>query len=145
MTDDKTVSCAGWSLSTLYTHFTSLLKAQDERVAIALAAQKESAIAQKEAVMVAHLAAKEANNKAETGVDKRFNGVNELRGLVEDQQRTFMPRSECELRINAQDDRLAKLELQLAQRQGQNQGLGLGWSILLGAGGLAGMLYGLLK
>lgn len=114
--NDDTPSCQGWTLGTLYTHFTALLKAREE------------------ALTVAHAA-----------VEKRLEGMNEFRSTLQDQQRTLIPRSEAEIRMNAQENRIAALEKALAEGRGKSEGLSLGWSLLLGAGGLAGVLYGLLK
>lgn len=119
-------SCSGWSLSTLYTHFSALL------------------VAQKEAVNLAQSAADRAMLKAENATERRFEGVNEFRNTLADQQRTLMPRSETEIRLSAQDTRLAALEKLWIERQGRSDGLNLGWSLLLGLMALAGTLFGII-
>jgi len=62
---------------------------QDKATATALAAQEK-------AVAAAMAAAKEAVIKAETASERRFESVNEFRGTLLDQSRTFMPRLEYE-------------------------------------------------
>jgi len=49
---------------------------------------------------------KEAITKAETASEKRFEGLNELRGAMSDQQASFLPRSEAEARFNSFADKL---------------------------------------
>jgi len=51
-----------------------------------------------------------AVTKAEAATEKRFTGVNELRGALEDQQRLFMPRTETEAMFVSMNARMAVLE-----------------------------------
>jgi len=62
----------------------------------------DSAIAERDKSTLAALAAqKEAVNKAEASSEKRFEGVNEFRSTLSDQQRTLMPRAEAEVKFEA--------------------------------------------
>ncbi len=126
MTND-TEKCHGWTVSTLFTHLSALLGAQEK------------------AVKVAQDGADRALLKAETALEKRLDGVNEFRATLADQQRTLIPRSEAELRFKSIEDRITSLELQRQASAGMHQGLSLGWSILLGALGAGGIIFGLLK
>jgi len=116
-----------WTLTTLYTHLSALL------------------VAQKEAVAIAQAAAEKALLKAENASERRFDGVNEFRSTLSDQQRTLMPRAESEIRMKAIEDKVVLLEQGLIERRGRGEGLSLGWSVLLGLAGLTGVIFGLLK
>jgi hypothetical protein len=92
--------------------------AAKEAVAAALAAAKE-------AVQSAFVAAKEAITKQETATEKRFEGVNEFRSQLKDQQQTFIPRAEAEQRnqqlrdmIDAMNERLQVLERGASRESG---------------------------
>ncbi len=62
--------------------------------------------AQEKAVTAALTAAKEAVVKAEIAAEKRFDSVNEFRGQLSDQARTFMPRPECEKEFESLRDKI---------------------------------------
>jgi len=66
--------------------------------------------AQERAVTAALAAAKEAVAKAETASDKRFEGVNEFRNTLKDQQGTFATRIETTSQIKAVLDKLDTLD-----------------------------------
>ena len=61
-------------------------------------------------------AAEQAVFKAETASEKRFEGVNEFRATLGDQQRTLMPRAESEFMHRAHDEKLNVALTQLTQR-----------------------------
>jgi hypothetical protein len=90
-------------------------------------------------------AAKEAVTKAELASDKRFEGVNEFRGALNDQQRTLIPRAEAELRFNGNEARLATLERLHSESKGGRRGGRETWGYLVGAIGvllaIAGFFY----
>jgi hypothetical protein len=72
--------------------------------------------AQKEAVANAMAAADRAIQKAEISAEKRFEGVNEFRATLSDQQRTLMPRAESEALHNAMNARLSQLGETLTEK-----------------------------
>jgi hypothetical protein len=72
-------------------------------------------------------AADRAVTKAETAAEKRFEGVNEFRNTLSDQQRTLMPRAETEIRFKALEEKLDRVQDALAARQNQGEGFGSGW------------------
>lgn len=91
---------------------------QKEAVATALSAAKE-------AVSSALAAAKEAVTKAENASEKRFESINEFRGTLQDQTRTFIPRQEAEIRFKAMDDQfnaLASRVNHVSEKQIQGSG-----------------------
>lgn len=88
----------GWTLDVLADHLlsvvTRLLAEMDKRY-------DERFIAQKDAIAVALINAKEAVTKAETAVEKRFDNTNEWRAAMQDRDRDQMPRVEIEQRLDA--------------------------------------------
>jgi TolA-binding protein len=88
----------------------------------------ERFLAQEKAVAAALAAAKEAVAKAEAASEKRFEGVNEFRGTLSDQQRTLMPRAEAEMRMGQMEGRIGKLEQSDIQRIGQQSGSQTVWA-----------------
>ena len=85
------------------------------------------------AVQAALAAAKEATGKAEDAANRRFEGVNEFRGQLNDQARAFLTRTESEAklaaltdRITVNADRLAALELRLTSRLDLGAGRDIG-------------------
>jgi len=49
---------------------------------------------------------KEAVTKAEAATERRFEGVNEFRNTLSDQQRTFLPRKEYEATMSSIDSKI---------------------------------------
>lgn len=110
--------------------------AQEKAVAAALAAtQKETAFALS--------VAKEATSKSEVAYDKRFEGVNEFRGTLRDQQQTLLPRVEADIRFQSVQARLSVLETANSQAAGRAEGVNWlsGFLIALG-GAVGGVLLG---
>jgi len=87
------------------------------------------------------LAQKEAVTKAEMSNEKRFEGVNEFRAQLGDQQRTLMPRVEAEKSLNTLADKIGVLEgfrtEQLSRGSGAKEGYG--WAV-----GVVGLIVGIL-
>ena len=81
---------------------------------------------------------REAVLKAEAASEKRFDGVNEFRATLADQQRTLMPRAESELRMNAQDRQIDDMMVRLAAIQSRSRGFAGGWGVAVGVIGLIG-------
>lgn len=109
------------TLARLRRELLSLIDERDKRYAVEFQSVREAAnavaTAAKEAVNAALAAAKEAVQaalagqekavqKAEAAADKRFEGVNEFRGQLADQQRTFIPRQEVEVLHKGINDRI---------------------------------------
>ncbi len=81
-----------WTPELLFIHFNALHGLDKEKVEAALASADK-------AVQAALAAAEKAVLKAESAADRRFDSVNELRGMVQDILSTTMPRGEAESRI----------------------------------------------
>jgi hypothetical protein len=127
-----------WTVETVLTHLSAVVESNDKRyeqrfdasqkaLQLSFDAQKDAInaafAAQREAVNAALSAADRAVQKAELASDKRFEGVNEFRATLADQQRTLIPRAEVDVIVrglNMQIDALEKrLEGSIAERLSQ--------------------------
>lgn len=88
-------------------------------------------------------AVKEAVNKAETAMEKRFEGVNEFRNTLADQQRTFIPRPEFESVVEGMKKDIANLSQSFREQRGSDKGLLSGWSMAVGIVGFVAIVVGL--
>jgi hypothetical protein len=120
-------------------------EASQRALEAALVAQKEAVkeafVAQNAAINAALTSAERAVLKAENASEKRFEGVNEFRAQLGDQQRTLMPRAEYESQNNALKDRLGILESFRTEALSRGTGAkeGYGWAI-----GLVGVILALI-
>jgi hypothetical protein len=80
--------------------------------------------------------ADKATLKAETAVEKRLEGLNELRSMALDQQRTFIPRAETDIINKSITDRLDKIENKITAIDGKEVGLSQGWGWAVGVIGI---------
>ena len=129
-----------WSFETLRAYIVAIIDANDQRydqrfvdsqtaVAAALAAARI-------AVDAALSAAKEAVLKAEVASDKRFEGVNEFRQTLADQQRTLIPRIEAEQRIGGLEAQIKELKTANSLRIGMQAGAKDSWGYVVGGVGI---------
>lgn len=91
----------------------------------------------REMVQLALAASDKAILKAEAAVEKRLEGLNELRGLNEDQAKTFARDGEVKLAQQSIEKRLDDLASAIQLLQGKGLGLNQAWVWMLGAVGLA--------
>jgi nitrogen regulatory protein PII-like uncharacterized protein len=119
-----------WTFSTLKEHFDALRQADKEAVGTALAAAEK-------AVTAALTASEKAILKAENASDKRLENLNELRGVVTDQQRNFANKEQTELRLKFLEDAAAKAS-------GKSAGTALIIAYAIGGVGIAGTLFTIL-
>ena len=97
--------------------------------------------AQEKAVAAALQAAKEAVTKAEIAAEKRFDAVNEFRGQLSDQARSFMPRAESELQITALNEKIENIQGLLGSLGGRSEGISAAVGYIVGAvGALVGIV-----
>jgi len=89
-------------------------------------------------------AAELAIAKAETAAEKRFEGVNEFRASLADQQRTLMPRVEAEIRLNALDRHLDEIDNRLGAIESKSKGFAGGWGVAVGVVGLIGAVVAII-
>jgi len=149
----------GWTIDTLRAYLLALMISNDtkytERFEAQQIAMATALTAQKLAVDTALGAADRAVTKAEVAAEKRFDSVNEFRGLVADQQRTLMPRAESELLFKQLNEKIDTLNSTLTGKidtntqallvsGAQKAGLKDGWAYLIGGIGLIGGIVGVL-
>ena len=115
MSGETENAVSGWTVDTLHRHIIELLVLRDNLY-------KERYDTQEKAMNAALAAAKEAVAKAEVAAEKRFDAVNEFRGQLNDQALTFMPRSEGEIRINQNSEKIDSLANRLNQMEGHSSG-----------------------
>lgn len=84
-------------------------EAHQHAISLALAAAKD-------AVAAALAASDRAVQKAEIAAEKRFEGVNEFRAALADQQRTLMPRAEVDILMRALGERMEVVTTANGQR-----------------------------
>lgn len=116
----------GWTIETLKDYLTALIQENDRRY------EQRFSSAQL-AVNAALAAAKEAVTKAEIASEKRFEGVNEFRNALGDQQRTLMPRAESELRFSNLEAKIDTLEAANIKRSGIQTGGREMWAYIIAA------------
>ena len=95
---------------------------------------------QKEAVKDALEAANAAVRKAEMAAERRFEGVNEFRNTLADQQRTLIPRAEVEVLVSGLNKEIEGLKVRIAAAEQQKQGGKDLWVWLIAAVGLIATL-----
>ncbi len=126
MSGEPTAPVSGWTVDTLREHLAQRITDQGVRL------DQRMNDADK-AIQAALGSAETAVSKAEAASEKRFEGINEFRGALADQQRELLPRSEYRAeqkamsdRIASNADRLAALELRLTSRLDLGQGSAAG-------------------
>lgn len=101
-------------------HFTTLLNEMDLRYQQRYDAQTKALeaalLAADKAVQAALLAAEKAVIKAETAAERRFESVNEFRGQLGDQAKTFMPRAEYIVQHQSLSDKVDVIAKTLSDR-----------------------------
>lgn len=122
MSGETEASVSGWTVDTVHQHLSQRLTDLDRL----LSRRMDDA---DKAIQAALVSAEKAVTKAETASEKRFEGVNEFRGVLQDQQRDLLRRSEYTAahealieRLNALAERLTSLELRLTSRLDQGEG-----------------------
>lgn len=139
----------GWTVETALSHVLALQAAADKRYEQRFDAQQKAVevglASQKTSVDAALAAADRAVFKAENASEKRFEGVNEFRNQLGDQQRTFIPRSEVDLISASLTGKVTELTTRLNELQAERMGIKGGWGYAVGAVGfmmgLAGILF----
>ena len=160
-----------WSVETVLDHLLGLLEAADKRyeqrflasekaldlgfsgqkaaVDAAFSAQKDAIntafSAQKDAINAALASADRAVSKAEMSSEKRFEGVNEFRAQLGDQQRTLMPRTEAEKLFGALAEKIAVLENFRTEMLSKGSGAKEGYGLAIGIVGLVLVLLSILS
>jgi hypothetical protein len=87
------------------------------------------------AVNAALAAADRAVSKAELAADKRFEGVNEFRATLADQQRTLIPRAEVEVMMRSINEKVTALQEINNAHHAETVGIKGGWGYAVGVVG----------
>ena len=88
-------------------------------------------------IKTAVTSAKEAVDKAEKAAEKRLDGLNELRGAMNDQAAKYMTQETADAKISAISARLDLIKERQDRMEGRGSGLQQGWGYVVGAVGLA--------
>jgi hypothetical protein len=154
MNQNQPMPAGPWTVETVLTHLTALIEANDRRY-------EQRFIAQALATDAALAAAERAVLKAEASAERRFEGVNEFRSTLADQQRNLIPRAEVDVLIRGVVQQITALEKTLdasvAERQAQiaalqktqdswtaeKRGVVGGWGYAAGVVGLVLAILGL--
>ena len=107
-----------WTIETLKEYFEALIRDRDERY-------RERFDAQERAI-----------TKSELASDRRFDGVNEFRESLSDQQRQFLPRPEYERAHVDVVERVNQLSSRMDKLEGVKTGGGNVWGWVAGAIGV---------
>ncbi len=89
-----------------------------------------------DSISAAMSASDRAITKAELAADKRYEALNELRGMANDTLARTMTRDECEQRFNAVTEKLDSMQARIDRREGGGAGLQQGWVVLVGLAAL---------
>ncbi len=128
MTDSHRIT-DGWTIDTALDHVLAIVQQKDATYSMHFEAIEKATAA-------ALSAADRAVLKAEAAAEKRFEGVNEFRNTLSDQQRNLMPRAEVEVIMRGLTDKIGALEKQLDTVMGEKRGIQNGWGYAIGAAGL---------
>lgn len=135
------------------THYESILVEYDRRYQARFVASEiavaTSFSAQEKAINAALASAQAAVNKADIANEKRFDGVNEFRAQLGDQQRTLMPRAEVEALLRAINEKSDSLTSRMDRHDATGNGQQQVWGyVVAGVGvavGIAGIVIGIVK
>lgn len=148
----------GWSLETAIDHLLALInekyahilaliagndKRYEERFSASQKALELGLAGTKSEISAALAAADRAVAKAEAASEKRFEGVNEFRETLSDQQRTLMPRAEVEVIVKGLEEKIGNARLLIDEMRsrervtdGTSKGVRDGWGFAVGVAGL---------
>ncbi|HXJ37752.1 MAG TPA: hypothetical protein VNH18_00665, partial [Bryobacteraceae bacterium] len=92
---------SGWTVDTLHALMNEREVRYEQRFQAQQKALQDALLAAEKAVSTAMASADRAVMKAEIAAEKRFEGLNELRGAMSDQAARLMPRAEAEVSFTA--------------------------------------------
>ena len=110
----------GWTVDTLHEHLETLIREKHQQYDLRF----EGIVT---ATQAALNAADRAVTKAETASEKRFEGVNEFRSALADQQAGLISREAYEAQHQALSDRVGLLTQTVSAHIGAASGEGQGW------------------
>lgn len=88
--------------------------------------------------------ADKATLKAEAAAEKRFEGVNEFRSTLADQQRNLMPRAEVEIMVKSINEKIDSLNSSTIARQSEGIGQKQGMATVLAISSLVSAIVAIL-
>jgi molecular chaperone DnaK (HSP70) len=118
-------------------HFTELLKEKDKR-------DQQRFEAQTQGITAAMSAAEKAITKADNATEKRFDGVNEFRGALDDYTKTLAPRSEVATLKESMTKSLGEIEKRLERIDGRKEGMSVVTATMITVGSVIISLSGFL-
>lgn len=107
-------------------------RSYQERIAVL----EEKLASLEKAMLVAQAANALALLKAEEATKTHFFSINEQRGQIKDYVATVPTRLEMNSKIDSLSEKISEITDRTNKQTGTHQGLGLGWSILIGAIGI---------
>lgn len=126
-------STKGWTFDTLKQYIDAKFTEADKRY-------EQRFMDSGTAVNAALQAAEKAVTKAEAASEKRFESVNEFRGTLTDQARTFIPRAEADLRMGTLEAQVRALTALNLERRAGGAGMKELWGYIIGIIGIIAIL-----
>lgn len=140
MSGETEAHVSAWGTDTLKEYLESLLAAADLRYQQRFESQEQNLAtaitAQEKAIGAALSSAERAVAKAENATEKRFEGVNEFRGALEDRDRLNMPRAEAESRLIAISEKTDNNSARIDRLEGARGGSAATIGVVVGAAGV---------
>ena len=138
-----------WTTPSLYLHLTEKITHVETRLDAKIDSndrlRQEVQTAAALAIETAMMAAEKAATIAAVSTERRLSDLNELRGVVTDQQENFMSRTEADLRLTNIAARLATLEGLSQRSEGKGAGLNTVWIVVVGAAAVVAAVFDLLR
>ncbi len=128
---EKKASCEDALVVSLKDHITDLLREREARVNVKFEALDRALLLAAESVKTAMAASEKALVKAELATERRFEGVNEFRAAMADQQATFARKTEVDILINAINNKVDLLMAQQHKHLGKESGVGVVWGVVV--------------
>jgi hypothetical protein len=147
MSGETRTNISGWTVDTALEHVMAQIASNDRRYEERFAASQKALelglAGTKSEINAALVAADRAVQKAEAASEKRFEGVNEFRSTLSDQQRTLIPRQEVDVLVRGLDEKIAQLTKQFDAVIAERGGVKVGYGYAVGVAGFVLVLLGL--
>jgi hypothetical protein len=121
----ETIARCEWTIDTALAHLLALREADDRRYEQRFEAQGVALL------------------KTETALERRFEGVNEFRATLADQQGRFIAKSEVDEMRRALEARTVDLKERLDALTAERKGIVGGWGYAVGVAGLVALAVSL--
>ena len=138
-----------WTTPTLYLHLTEKIQHVEARLDAKINAndylRQQVQTAAGHAIDTAMSAAEKAHAIAAAAIERRLVDLNELRGVVTDQQENFMSRTEGDLRLTTIAARVSTLEGLSQRSEGKGAGINTVWLVIVGGAAVIAAALDLLR